>query len=1063
MSKIAKRILSFKYVIGVVFIIVSTLALFNMDNVVTNYDNSKYLPESSEATIALKEISKSLSDSTTVTVMIKNVDLNQVEVIKSKLEDLPQIKAVIFDESSVMNYKGNNALLTVLVEAKEYSKEVNLFIDEIRVVLNDYDYYLGGNAVNNNFLEKKIEEETPYILIIGIVVVSIILLLTTKSYFEPVSFGIVVGLAIIINLGTNTIFSEISYITKSVAAILQLGLSMDYSIILLHSYYQEKEKTLDNKLAMQRALTNSFKAITSSSLTTVIGLLALVFMSFTIGTDIGLVLAKGIIISLISVFLVLPNLILFFDKFKFNKQHKTLNLSNLSIRKSSKKFSFIFSSLSVIFIVFAFYLQSQNDYIFTDQTVYPEEEEIAKVFGNSNTFVFGIKNDENLVSTENLIIDEIEERYPSSVLSYLGVINTSKLLIDVDYLNDFIELNKAKFLLANYRLNHGYEKELSITEYIDTVSYLRQINEVKDEEVTEFNKISYLKENIDDEKTIQEITDELVDNNLIEANDKTNISILLGLYLIDNDYISTDLFTLDSYLRTVIEVNSNLFPVSNIEEISLLHQELLSLNNLLNQELTEFEFIGAMSTYFNTNLDDVTVSNIYDMYFASVGMTTEEKAVFKNILMFMVSNNMLGEKSLEVQGLLQIDTIFKNNIEIDNINDTLNLVVSNLTSSSSNILISNEINKIIYSLYVTTNINLDDIYITERDFIEYTSDGMSNYLPIFNEVDNTISLKLNLLKLAYDLINDSTLYSQGEVNTMFSDKTNDLQSLHKLTNYIYSISLSKDSVMEDYQVESKLLIDYVLENDLAESDDEITKVNDFVNEIEKVDSLIDSEELSLLIINTNFKFESKATRDFIEYINQDLLPQIDEKVYLSGGSVSHNDIKDYFEQDLLKINFITIGAILIVLGITFRSFIIPLILVFIIEGAIWTTLGFSYIFNENIFFIAYIIVGAIQLGATIDYAIILTTNYQKERITYDKKNALVNAMKKSTSAILTSGTILVIAGFCISIVSTQASIVSVGSFLGRGTLISVIFVLTVLPSFLYTLDKYIIKRKKRIS
>lgn len=296
MKKIANSIIKYRFIITPILLLITVYTFTLADDVNINYDFSKYLPEESIATQDTNSVRDSIDFPISITLMVDDLTTSEVEKVKGQIEDLENIEFVLIDTEDNGNYKDNHALYTIFLQSD--TEDIGSVIESIESELSAYDIYLSGNYANTYHQEQKVEEETGIILIVACAVIFAILLLTTRRYLEPIAFGLVIGIAIVINLGTNIIFPEISYITKSVAAVLQLGLSMDYSIILLNNYYHEKAFEVDNKDAMIKALTKSLKPISASSLTTIIGLLALLFMSFTIGTDIGLVLSKGIVISL---------------------------------------------------------------------------------------------------------------------------------------------------------------------------------------------------------------------------------------------------------------------------------------------------------------------------------------------------------------------------------------------------------------------------------------------------------------------------------------------------------------------------------------------------------------------------------------------------------------------------------------------------------------------------------------------------------------------------------------------------------------------------------------------
>lgn len=202
----------------------------------------------------------------------------------------------------------------VIFDEKSSSLNVENSLIAIKELLDDYNYtyYIAGNAASSIYVRNTIESEVLLITLICIPLVLVVLLVTSKSYFDIIIFGIVVGVSIIINLGTNVLLPDISFITKSMAIVLQLAISLDYVIFFLNAYHQERKGIDDVDIAIKNAKKRAVKPIIASASTTAASFIALVFMRFSIGLDIGIVFAKAIVISLVTTILLLPVLLKLF-------------------------------------------------------------------------------------------------------------------------------------------------------------------------------------------------------------------------------------------------------------------------------------------------------------------------------------------------------------------------------------------------------------------------------------------------------------------------------------------------------------------------------------------------------------------------------------------------------------------------------------------------------------------------------------------------------------------------------------------------------------------------------
>ena len=302
-----------------------------MSHTNVNYDLSKYLSEDTETRQALKIMEDEFSATSSVNLMIKKtdtVDENNLNELVTKLNNMDGVTL-----ASLAKSNDNYQMISIMLNTGDYDKASQETVLKIEELLKDYTFYVSGASVNSMTLENNIEKEVKIILLVAVLIILAVLLLTSHSWFEPVIFLIVIGVSILINMGTNFIFGSISYITQSVQAILQLALAMDYSIILLHAYEENLTKGYDDKKAIIHALWHSLVSIFSSALTTIAGLSALMFMSFTIGFDIGMVLSKGILCSMLTVFLLMPGLILLCRKPLLKLKHKPLSLKGNWIHK----------------------------------------------------------------------------------------------------------------------------------------------------------------------------------------------------------------------------------------------------------------------------------------------------------------------------------------------------------------------------------------------------------------------------------------------------------------------------------------------------------------------------------------------------------------------------------------------------------------------------------------------------------------------------------------------------------------------------------------------------------
>lgn len=321
MNALAKFLVEKRFILFAISVALAILFSFCISSVTLNKDDTKYLDPDSGMSQGLKIMEQEfpvveLKDS--FQIMFEGLTQSEKIEMAEKLAEFDGVESVTFDPDS---REHNSKTYTMYIVNTEHVKSY----DKVKVIMNSMidtykdQYYVetfyGGSNVG------VLDVLLPLAAVIGL----LMLFMMTKSYIEPLFILISIAIAILINMGSNIMFESVSEMTFSIAAVLQLVLSIDYSIMLIHRFEQEYERQeiKDANIAMQNAIVGSFSSIVSSSVTTIVGLLVLLLMSFTIGRDIGLVLSKGVFLSLICVFTVMPSIIIWGHQllFKTNKQY----------------------------------------------------------------------------------------------------------------------------------------------------------------------------------------------------------------------------------------------------------------------------------------------------------------------------------------------------------------------------------------------------------------------------------------------------------------------------------------------------------------------------------------------------------------------------------------------------------------------------------------------------------------------------------------------------------------------------------------------------------------------
>lgn len=438
-------VIRYRKIIFVVFILAAITGAILKPLVGVNHDMKDYLPEDSPSTQALSAMQEEFDgDIPNARVMIKDVTYKEALSYKTRLEQVDGVEEVTWlDDSSLLSNtplefmdqdaldtyfaldkdgKTGDALMTVTIDKEKRLEAVS----EIRKIIGD-ENNMGGDAVSTAVATVASEVEIPKVALLSVILVFIILIFITRSWLDPLIILAGIGIAIVINNGTNLIFGEVSFITNASGSILQLAVSLDYSVFLIHRFEEcRRARGLDpvngravtdkSKLeeAMLDALTKSSGSIASSGLTTIIGFLALIFMRFRIGPDMGLALAKGVLISLITVFVFTPSMILLFSRLTDRTRHKRFLPDFTGFGKVVKRLMVPLMIVFVVLIVPSFVISNQNDYYYGASHIFgsgtqvgDDKEEITKVFGEDDTYVVMVPKGDNV--RENELTKKLEE------------------------------------------------------------------------------------------------------------------------------------------------------------------------------------------------------------------------------------------------------------------------------------------------------------------------------------------------------------------------------------------------------------------------------------------------------------------------------------------------------------------------------------------------------------------------------------------------------------------------------------------------------------------------------
>lgn len=393
--KLAQTIVRRRYILFALVLIAAALSVFGISKTRINYDLTRYLSDDTMTKRALAVMEAEFGSTEQLRVMFEDMDEEQVNACADRINALP---GVLFAAYNAENGTSTDAgctyrLVTVTLSDGDASETVR----QIRDLLPDAGpYYVGGSAANQLDLQKSIGKEIPEVMVIAVAVILIMLLVTSHAWLEPAIILLVLAVSVLINMGTHFVFPDVSFITFAVSAILQLALSIDYAIMLLNTYDVCRDKGLAAAEAMTEALAACFMRIASSALTTVAGLLSLLFMSFTIGFDIGLALSKGILCSMLCVFLFMPALTVMCEKPLLKTRHKPLRLGGEHLARFIAKAYQPLAAVMTVIVLGGLYLNYRNTYSFNASVSNGKSDSalISAHFGTSNPLVILIPGGE---------------------------------------------------------------------------------------------------------------------------------------------------------------------------------------------------------------------------------------------------------------------------------------------------------------------------------------------------------------------------------------------------------------------------------------------------------------------------------------------------------------------------------------------------------------------------------------------------------------------------------------------------------------------------------------------
>ena len=1012
-----------------------------------NSDMTKYLPDGSQMRQGLEiiqdEFGLSPASVGSVRIMTGRLDSASCAKVRASLLERPEVISVSDSHSSTLTAgsEGGYTLLELGVvpgtDLKALTKELAKDFSKDTVIGTSLD----GATPN------------PLILIIGIIILVVILLVMTKSWLEPVLLMIATGMAVIVNMGTNAFLESVSITTNSIAAILQLVLSIDYSVILMNRYRQEKNHNHDKEVAIRRAIRKSFRPVLSSSCTTVIGLLMLCFMSLKIGADLGIVLAKGVLCSLLFTYSALPGLLVIFDKGIERSGKPVPILPTDGIARMSEKHRIPISIAFLALFAAAFVLHYNTKISFSTDYVSPIDEVFPKA--NSVIAVYDNRDEQQIIGLMDTLKGDPHVQttlsYPSLMLKQLDV-NELEMILATLAPERAAQMNEETIRLACYsvRSRECEPIKLSFSEFAGFLAEQAEsdglISGFIDEQMRE--EIRLLKDLTSPQQNVplspqQSITSPTPGFEL-EAQPQ-------------GPQADDERMGVGEYMRRQAELNPHheslrLRDLSDADKIRTeMDQKQLSqfLGSSAYQTKMVFSFSGGAKTMSPLRFVHFLSEDLFKRKALAAFVSKEQKEglELRKKLMDLADR---GEK-LPVS---ELDAIYRA-FQLEPLPLSSELPDAGAyPEAKSDAHASGESKAATGQECFETQ---DSLSIAPPAKSAETSHASSGQPSLAGQATQSEQAALDAfeeenddprLLVLMELLDPGLKLSAEQMSVQIRRLGEDIPA--PAMKLIYNFYGSTHNYDPSWKVSLSELMDFLTGEMLSDPqlvamipENLLDELKSAKTEMEEGLAQLHGEDHSLALIVSDYPGESEKTSAFVGRISELFSQELEQDYCLVGESVMYEEMRSGFNAQLKFVTILTVLAIFLVVALTFRSPLIAFFLVMSVMTAVYVNICSSGFGGRTYLYLAYLIVQSILMGSTIDYGI-LFTNYYRET------GSLRKAYKRATPTILTSGLIMIIVPGIIGVAIKDAMVSPIVTSLSIGTLAAVVVVIFLLPAMIST-------------
>ncbi|MCQ2334782.1 MAG: MMPL family transporter [Paludibacteraceae bacterium] len=1118
-------------------LVLTVLAALMIPKVNVNSDMTKYLPDDSAMKVGVEVLQEEFDAGNLmpagVKVMVHNLPADQKEVMGKELGALCGVEAV----TTQLSTDGHYTLYNLQVP-----DSVNMLVlaSEIR------DQYDNQELV----VETTQDGATPPVSVIVIAAVLVILILVVmgQSWLEPFIFLTSVGIAVLLNMGTNALLPSVSITTNYIGSILQLALSLDFSIVLMNRFRQELKEDRSTVSSMNRAIRRAARPILSSSLTTVVGLLMLCFMRLKIGMDMGIVLAKGVLCSLLCTFTVLPSLLIMMRRLIESTAKKAPLIPTNRLGRIATGHKVTMALLGVVILGASYYFSRQTPITFSTK----RDSQIERIFPVPNAFVMlyntpidDVAAKENVEQAVINLAGELEScPEVKAVLSYPSLLKNEQTADQaVDYLSS-IATRFSDFLPASadstvsmgvdmltpetmrivYYLHSGAADTIRLT-FTQLMRFLAdevlndttntmlagqitpqmrgQVDLLKellaDDQSTTFVKAvkrpqrpaktkvaSHLPTQHAEAKTSANSVDGAVSNirTTVASSSEfntTSSSVVTGSEAettptVVDSLISVNFFMpilaeqepsdVSAYLRNITDTVLLMTPMTVNEMAAFIGSSVTQTRtsysigkcgkaispyayvHMLLDDLFQRKNLRAMVS--NDQVAVVTrIGQFMDLAFEETPLSAGQMAVLLqgHGLTYMTAEHV---KALAFPMVMPVVQPEVQSAEIAFVSDTTLTSLDSLRMVAGNLMPSLPAIPAVHLAAQPVEQPLKPkpqpaTYMAPKPVKPSKEEQMA---ATFMELkDSRRPLSAEQMAKAFSRLGQKISPTQVHlIYTLYGTKRYYNDSLTMTTErllYFVTDTLAVDPALAPF-----------LPTDMAQS------LQSAREALASGMSMMTTPTHGLCVVMTDLPDESEQTYQFVDYLKQLADQKLVAGYAIIGQSAMYNEMRDGFGRETSVVTLLTILAIFLIVAVSFRSLVIPTILITTVLSAVWVNVIFAGVNNNGMLYLAYLIVQSILMGATIDYGILFTNYYKEFRKQMPKYEACLAAYRGSIPTIMTSGLIMVAAPGVMALLVDDITISSILGCIGIGAGMAIILILVVLPAVIVALDRWVVRRKK---